>query len=459
MADKTISQIIAEWAANTRFEDLSDDAIRMAKTILYDSIGCALGGYKTHDVGIMRGYLEEKGGTGEATVIGSGKRLPAAEAALLNALMVRALDYNDIYWKQDPSHPSDIIPGPLALGERLGKSGRELLLAIAIGHEVEMRLCEAGFPGIRERKWHHATLTAFASPVAAGRMMGLSGEQIAHAIGISGSRHATFGAITAGHLTMMKNTADPMATESGVIAAELAARGYEGPSHVIDGKEGLFDAYGPDWKGEILTDGLGETWRIPQCGLKAFPTEALTHAPLTAAIELVTEHDIKPEQIESINLKTIARAADILSDPSKYDPRTRESADHSLPYCMAVAVVDRAITPSSFDENKIFDPTIRAQLKKLKVAAEPSYEALFPAKQPNEITIVTTDGQHHTKYVEFPMGDPRKPIPEASLDAKFNSLAEGVLSDGRRDQVKSAVYSLEKVGKLAELMELLVADV
>lgn len=459
MAEKTISQTIAEWAASARFEDLSPEAIRAAKTILYDSIGCALGGSKTHDVGIMHRYLEEKGGAGEATVIGSGVKLPASEAALLNALMVRALDYNDIYWKQDPSHPSDIIPGPLALGERLGKSGKELLLAIAIGHEVEMRLCEAGFPGIRERKWHHATLTAFASPVAAGRMMGLSAEQIAHAVGISGSRHATFGAITAGHLTMMKNTADPLATQSGVFAAELAARGYEGPAHVIDGKEGLFDAYGEEWKGELLTDGLGESWRIPQCGLKAFPTEALTHAPLTAAIELVREHDIKPEQIDSIQLKTIARAADILSDPSKYDPQTRESADHSLPYCMAVAVVDRAITPSSFDEKKIFDPTIRAQLKKLKVTTEPSYEALFPAKQPNEVTIVTNDGGTHTKYVEYPMGDPRHPIPQESLDAKFDSLAEGVLSGTRRDAVRQAVEGLESVTALEELMELLVADV
>lgn len=455
----TISQQIAQWAADARYEDLSEDAVRMAKTILYDSLGCALGGYKTHDVGVMRGYLEEKGGSEEATVFGSGRKLPASEAALLNALMVRALDYNDIYWKQDPSHPSDIIPGPLALGERLGRSGRDLLLAIAVGHEVEMRLCEAGFPGIREKKWHHATLTAFASPVAAGVMMGLNAEQIAHAIGISGSRHATFGAITAGHLTMMKNTADPMATQSGVIAAELAARGYEGPEHVIDGKEGLFDAYGPEWKGEILTDGLGESWLIPQCGLKAFPTEALTHAPLTAVIELVVENDLDPSEIETVRVKTIARAADILSDPSKYDPQTRESADHSLPYCIAVALVDRAVVPSSFDEEKIFDPTIRAQLKKLEVVAEPAFEALFPAKQPNEVTIHTTDGRDLVKYVEFPMGDPRHPISDAGLEAKVESLAQGVIDDDRRNELKRMVLSLEDLPEISELTRLMVRNV
>lgn len=454
----TISQQIAEWAAKATFEDLSPDAVKAAKTILYDSLGCALGGYKTHDVTIMRNYLEEKAGIEDATVFGSGSRLPATEASLINALMVRALDYNDIYWKQDPSHPSDIIPGPLALGERLDKSGKDLLLAIAIGHEVEMRLCEAGFPGIRERKWHHATLTAFASPVACGSMMDLNADQISHAIGISGSRHATFGAITAGHLTMMKNTADPMATQSGALAAELAARGYEGPEHVIDGKEGLFEAYGPDWKAEIMTDGLGSSWRIPQCGLKAFPTEALTHAPLTAVIELVSEHDLQPDEVKTIRIKTIARAADILSDPSKYNPQTRESADHSLPYCVAVAIVDRAVVPSSFDESKIFNPVVRAQLKKLEVVAEPKFEALFPAKQPNEVTVITTDGRELTKYIEYPMGDPRHPISQEGLDAKFQSLAEGVLSTERQRELKELVESYDTYGSIRDLTRLMVSD-
>ncbi|MBZ0264380.1 MmgE/PrpD family protein [bacterium] len=454
----TISQQIAEWASKVRYEDLSDDAIRMAKVILYDSIGTALGGYKTHDVGIMNNYMVEKGGAEEATIFGSGKKLPAVEAALLNALMVRALDYNDIYWKQDPSHPSDIIPGPLALGERLGKSGRDLLLAIAVGHEIEMRLCEAAFPGIRERKWHHATLTAFAAPVACGVIMGLSAEQIMHAIGISGSRHATLGAVTAGKLTMMKNTVDPMATQSGTLAAELAARGYEGPEHVIEGKEGLFECYGPDWKAEILTDGLGKSWRIPLCGLKAFPTEALTHTPLTAVIQIISEHDIQPDDVKSVLVKTIRRAADILSDPSKYDPQTRESADHSLPYCISAALLDRAVVPSSFDQEKIFNPKLREQLNKIKVVAEPEFEALFPKMQPCEVTITTTDGTEHSKRVNYPMGDPRNPISEEGLDGKFHGLVDGLMDREHQKQLKETVFCLDdRKSTIVELMKLTIA--
>ena len=184
-----------------------------------------------------------------------------------------------------------------------------------------MRLCEAAFPGIREYGWHHATLTAFASPIAAGKMLDLSVDQMVHAIGISGSRSCTLGAVTAGKLTMMKNTVDPLAAQNGVLAALLAERGFTGPEHVIDGKEGLAHVFGHEWKLNILTDGLGESFRIAQCGMKGFPTEALTHAPLTAVLRIVKTQQVGPDDVESIEVKTIRRAADILSDPSKYDPR------------------------------------------------------------------------------------------------------------------------------------------
>ncbi len=162
--------------------------------------------------------------------------------------MIRCMDYNDIYWKQDPCHPSDIFPAAMACCERAKADGRELIVGLVLGHEFEMRLCEAAFPGIRERGWHHATLTAFVSPIVAGRMLRLDWQKIQHAIGISASARATLGAVTAGKLTMMKNTVDPLATQSGVLAALLAEKGYTGPEHVIDGKEGLVHCFGPEWK-------------------------------------------------------------------------------------------------------------------------------------------------------------------------------------------------------------------
>ena len=458
IAKPTITAEMSRWAAQLKFAQLSNDAIYQAKRFLLDSLGCALGGYQQHDVKIALQVLDEIAGTGPATVIGTGKRVDAVSAALANALMIRCMDYNDIYWKQDPSHPSDIFPAALAGCERAKSDGRELIVGLVLGHEFECRFCEAAVPGIRERGWHHATLTAFVSPIVAGRALRLSWEQIQHAIGISASRHATLGAVTAGKLTMMKNTVDPLATQGGVLAALLAEKGYTGPEHVVDGKEGLAHCFGPEWKLNVLTEGLGDSWRITQCGMKAFPTEALTHTPISAVLDLVREHDLKPDQVEKIRIRSLARAADILSDPSKYDPRSKETADHSLPYVIAAALVDRQVTPLQFTQKKIMDPAIREQLRKVEVVADAEIEKVFPALQRVIVTIRTTAGEEFTRQLDFPKGDPRNPLSDREVEEKFAALAEGVLSKPAQQKVKDAVWKLEKLRSVSELMRLLKAD-
>jgi 2-methylcitrate dehydratase len=456
---ETITATMSRWAAGLEYKQLSQDAVYQAKRFLLDSVGCALGGYQQHDVIIALEVLKEIAGRGPATVIGTGEKIDAVSASLANALMIRCMDYNDIYWKQDPSHPSDIFPAAMACCERAKSDGKELIVGFVLGHEFEMRLCEAAFPGIRERGWHHATLTAFVSPIVAGRALRLSWEQIQHAIGISASRHCTMGAVTAGKLTMMKNTVDPMATQSGVLAALLAERGYSGPEHVIDGKEGLVHCYGPEWKQNLLTDGLGESWRITQCGMKFFPTEALTHTPISAVLDLVKSNDLHPEQVEKIQIRSLARAADILSDPSKYDPHTKETADHSLPYVIAAALVDRQVTPAQFEMKKIMDPTIRVQLKKVEVVADPEIEKVFPALQRVIVNITTTHGRKFSKQLDYPKGDPRNPLSDAEIEEKFRALAEGVLSAKAQDKLIDAIWNLEKCASVSKLMALMKADV
>ncbi len=458
-AKETITAGMSRWAANLTYAQLSQDAAYQAKRFLLDSVGCALGGYQQHDVKIALEVLDEIAGKGLATVIGTGKRIDPVSASLANGLMIRCMDYNDIYWKQDPSHPSDIFPAALASCERAKSDGKELIVGLVLGHEFEMRFCEAAFPGIRERGWHHATLTAFVSPIVAGRAMHLSWEQIQHAIGISASRHATLGAVTAGKLTMMKNTVDPMATQSGVLAALMAEKGYTGPEHVVDGKEGLTHCFGPSWKLNLLTDGLGDSWRITQCGMKAFPTEALTHTPISAVLDIVKSNDLKPEQVEKVQIRSLARAADILSDPSKYDPQSKETADHSLPYVIAAAIADRQVTPVQFEMKKIMDPTIRAQLKKVEVVADPEIEKVFPALQRVIVNLTTTDGRTFTKQLDYPKGDPRNPLSDVEVEEKFAALAEGVLSEGAQKKLKNAIWNLEKVGSVSKLMGLMTADV
>ncbi|HQL25260.1 MAG TPA: MmgE/PrpD family protein, partial [candidate division Zixibacteria bacterium] len=245
--EKSISQKMAEFAVELRYDDLPEDVVHEVKRYLYDSVGCAYGSYHTKDVNIIRDLCREMGGRPEATVIGFGDRLPAVNATLVNSLMIRALDFNDIYWREDPSHPSDLIPAALSVGELVDAPMRDVIVAIVLAYEFEQRLCEFAVPGVRERKWHHATLTQFVSPIVAGKVLGLTAAQMANAIGINGCHNHTIGCPTAGKLTMMKNTVDPMAVQAGVFAALMAGKGYTGTTAVFDGKEGLMDVFGPEW--------------------------------------------------------------------------------------------------------------------------------------------------------------------------------------------------------------------
>ena len=454
----TVSEQMAEFTAHVRYEDLTPDAVYQVKRFLWDSLGCAYGGLDTRDATMMREYVRDLGGPPESSVIGTGERAPALNTSLVNALLIRALDYNDIYWNQDPSHPSDIIPAALSVAEARARSGRDLILGIALAYEFEMRFCQAGLPGIRERKWHHASLTAFVSPLVAGKMMGLNTEQLTHAVGISASHSMTLGCVTAGKLTMMKNTVDPFATQAGVQAALLAEKGYHGPAHVVDGKEGLTQCLGPDWDLNRLTDKLGSDWQILQCGMKAFPTEALTHAPISGVLSLVMDNNLAPEQIERIEIDTLSKAADILSDPSKYNPTTRETADHSLPYCLAAAVVFRRVTPEIFDDEYLFNTQLRAVLPKIKVRAEPTFEKLFPKIQPCKVKITTTDGRTHSTRLDWPKGDPRSPMTDDEINVKVRSLSEHKLSPRAYDSLRKAVFELEKSPQASELMQATLCD-
>lgn len=461
-----ISYQLAEWAADLTFEDLSPEAVQTAKLYLFDSFGCALGGAQQEDLEIWVEHTRALGSFNSPDqpchVVGLRETTDPVTAAMLNALAIRAMDYNDIYWKADPSHPSDIIPAASSICELRELSGKELILGTVIGHEVEMRLAEFGEPGIREYGWHHATLTAFAAPIVAGRLLGLSEEQIQNAIGISASPSMCLGAVTAGHLTHMKNTVDPMATRSGVEAALLAKRGYSGPSHVIDGKEGLvhcFEKFGGTFHLDMLVNDLPSSpddhYKIIDCGMKSFPIEALSHAPLTAMMKIVKEHSINPDDVGEIIVEVIARAADILGDPAKYRPTSKETADHSLPYSLAVGLADGMVTPLQFKQERIEDPALIPIMDKIKVLPNDEFESLFPKFQPSQVTIRLKDGTEHRQRVDVPKGDPRDPMTEEEIAVKFTALAKSLVGEERCGELRRTIMNVENESNLGRLFGLM----
>jgi 2-methylcitrate dehydratase len=500
---RLLSHIIADWACSLNYDHLPPEAIQAAKLFWFDSIGCALGGSQQEDAKILLAHyramsgaeansrdsstkkpaLSKAEGLGmtnkhdrgmgsgnrKATVFVSGFKTNPVDAAFLNGHMIRAMDYNDIYWKADPCHPSDLIAAPLALCENEGLSGKDLILATIIAYEIEMRLCEIGRPGVREYGWHHATLSAFAAPVAASRALNLTPEQMVSAIGISASRTFCPGAVTAGKLTNMKNTVDPWAGRMGVESALLAREGFSGPEHIIDGKEGLFAVFSHvQYKGEPATfDGEGlvkdlptspkSHYRILDCGMKSFPIEALSHSPLTAMMKTVKDNSIKAAEVKEIKVEVIARAADILGDPHKYRPDSKETADHSLPYCMAVGLVDGMVTPLQFREERVRDQSLIPIMDKVKVVANQEFESLFPKFQPSRVTITTNAGKSYSTRVDVPKGDPRDPMTEEEIAVKFNALGSDVLGKDQCKELQKAIMNLETAEKLDELLALTIA--
>ncbi len=455
----SITHQMAEFAIQLKYEDIPAPAIKEAKRFLLDSVGCALAAVNNEDMAAMYRFVDRIGGTPEATIMGSGALTSAPNAALMNSLLVRALDYNDIYWEQDPSHPSDVIFGGISPAEALGKGGKDALVAMMIAYELEMRWCLACFPGVREVGWHHATLTQFVSPFVAGRMYDLNAEQMVAAAGISGSSHFTLGGVVAGHLTNMKNTADPLATQAGVLAALMAREGYTGPVEVVEGKEGFQHViHNVELRPEILLDGLGVKFLITDCAYKAFPTEALTHQPISAVLNVMQQHNLVAEDLAEIHIQTTSRGADILSDASKYDPQTRETADHSLPYCIAAAAADGGLWPTSFDEEKLFDPRIRVLLPKIKVVANAEIDALFPGLKRAVATLTTTDGRTLAETVDHAKGSPQNPMSDEEVIAKFRANAAGVTSAAQQDAIIDATWNLDSSAHMGEYRKLLVVD-
>ncbi|MBI5829100.1 MAG: MmgE/PrpD family protein, partial [Chloroflexi bacterium] len=260
-------------------------------------------------------------------------------------------------------------------------------------------------------------------------------------------------------LTNMKNTADPLASQAGVFAALMAREGYTGPVEVIEGKEGLVEVLrNVKWRTDELLKGLGETFLITDCGYKAFSTEALTHQPISAALNVCRARQIAAEDVATVLVETTTRGADILSDPSKYQPTTKETADHSLPYVIAAAIADGYVLPKSFTDEKLRDPRIWTLLPKIKVVADPEIDRLFPNVKRARVTITTTGGTSYTAQADVAKGDPADSLTDDEIVAKFRANAEGAMNERRMDQIVEAMWNFDALASIGDYMRLLIAE-
>ncbi len=336
---------MVDFALGVRFESLPDVVVDEARRRWVDVIGCAIGALREDAPCIARKAASATAGSNAVKLIGGGTAA-VDWAAFSNGVHFRYLDCNDTYLSLEPAHPSDNWSAILAFGQSRSLPGREWIAAAAAAYEIQCRLCDAA--SIRARGWDHVTYGAISTALASSRLLGLGREQALSAVGIAGTTSPALRLTRAGELSMWKGCAFAHAARNGVFAALLAEAGMSGPAPLFEGEMGFFQQVSGPFELQKLGGPSADDWMLPKTSIKFVPAEYHSQSAIAAAFELRRQIP-DPSRIRSIEIATFRTAVEIIAkDPEKWKPKTRETADHSLPYCTAAALVDGEITARQF---------------------------------------------------------------------------------------------------------------
>lgn len=448
----TLAHHLADFALSTRFEDLPSTVVVEARRRLIDSFGCAVGALDEPAPAIARRVAATVGGRPGSALIGGG-RSSADWAAFCNGVHIRYLDCNDTYLSLEPAHPSDNWAAIMAVGEAVGADGKSWLTAAAVAYEVQCRLCDAC--SIRAHGWDHVTYGHLSSALAAAKLLGLDHTKTVHALGIAGTTSAALRLTRAGELSMWKGCAFAHAARNGVFAAMLAGEGLTGPAPLFEGDMGFWQQVsGPFTLDHLGGPGDGD-WMLPKTSIKFVPAEYHSQSAIAAAFAMRPEIG-DPSRIRSIEIATFRTAVEIIGqDPEKWRPRTRETADHSLPYCTAAALVDGEITARQFTPERLNDPALLDLVARTTVVEDPELTAGYPFGIPNRITVTLVDGTKIVREVAFPPGHDKNPLTEDQLHSKFRGLVEPILGPERCMAIWERLNQVEDDARPHEVIALL----
>ncbi len=453
---KTLAEEMAAYSAKLSFEDLPPPVVHEVKRRVIDSLGCALGAWHAEPCAAARKVASTFTAERGATLFGTLHRAPPDWAAFANGCLVRYLDYNDTYLSREPAHPSDNIPATLAVAEATEADGRELIIAITLAYEVQCQLCDAA--SLRARGWDHVTYGSFSTALAAARLLRLDPEQTRHALGIAGVAGAALRQSRVGELSHWKGCAFANAARHGVFAALLARAGLTGPAPIFEGEKGFeklvsgrLETHPEDW-----ADGRnGREFMILKTSIKFWPAEYHAQSAIEAALTLRKQFGALAD-IESVTVQSHDAAVDIIgSEPEKWHPGSRETADHSLPYLVAVALQDGEISATQFTPERLADPKLLDLLQRTRVTRHPELSRLYPLAVGNIVTVKLRDGRELTERVDQPHGHARKPLSDAEVEAKFRRLATGRIGPQQVEGVLRWVWNLEHAANYSGLWECL----
>ena len=445
----TSIQSLARYAHQLRFEDLPADVVHEAKRRFIDTIGCAIGGYDAEPSRIARALASRYNGVPSARIFGSLAASSLEHAAFANGVALRYLDFNDAYLTRSSGHPSDTLAAVCAVGEATHASGQAVIAAAAAAYET---FCNFTDVLERERGWDQVLHGVVATAVASAKLLGLDERGIAEAIALAIVPNLPLEQTRAGELSMWKGCAAANASRNGVFAALLAQLGMQGPTEAIEGRWGLRHAVGPfAW---APFGGKGGPFRIARSMIKPYP--AVIHSQSPASVAMVLREQVRIEEIAAMTIHTywVANRYTDRAAPL-WQPGTRETADHSIPYVVAAALLDGSVTDASFDAAHLRDSRMRTLMAATTVQEDAHYSRAYPERWACRIEVETKDGRKHTAAVEHFKGHPDNPMSDGELEDKFRALASPRLDGASCDALLARLWALEQAVDIGDVIALL----
>ena len=443
------SSQISDYVLSFKPESLHREVIHEVKRRVLDSLACAIGAYNSKAAKIVLKACSKVKGKYKATLFGKKKEVFYEEAAFANGALVRYLDFNDTYLSLEPAHPSDNIAPLIAVAQAYGSRGIDLISAIAIAYEIQCRLCDGA--SLRAKGIDHVTYGAFSSAAGAGVLMGLDHEQIENAMNIAGVCNIATRQTRVGEMSMWKACAFANAARQGLFAARLAADGMTGPAPIFEGTKGFETLI----SGPInlqLPSNAEPPKKILETYIKPYPVEYHAQSAVEAAIKLHRE-GLRPEHIRDMVIFTHGASYQIIgSEPEKWRPTSKETADHSLPYCTAIALRDGNVNDESFHKKNYRDSQMLKFMKRIRVVEDQIYTNEYPKSFGNRLEINLLDGKKITKEVLHPFGHPKNAMSDEDLFKKWKTLAAPHLSNEQIEQQIEKVMKLETIKDLSDLL-------
>jgi 2-methylcitrate dehydratase PrpD len=467
---KHTSEILADYVAKAKYEDLPAEVVTHAKKTLMDSIACGLGGRKTREGDVLVDIVKEMGGKPQATIIGDAARVSCEQAAQVNRVLTNMLDYDDDCLKPNVGHMSSLlVPIALAIGEYTNASGKDIINALVLGYEVIIRLRHAVNPTeeafLKSFEKIDFSGLAFGATAVAGKLLRLSREQLADAFGLTGyvriKRVPDYSPNREkdGMAPWMKVTGGD-ATIPSIHAAFLAKRGFPGDRTIFDQGRGYEVTVGSDrYDATKAIADLGKKYEMLNICFKFYSSCRLTSATLEAAAAIVTENRISPEEVRQVVVKAQRQVSRYMS---MYEPKYMIQAQFCVPYLVAMVLLGEPTGPNWFTEEMLNNPKVRKFQHKIRVEEDPEASRVgwgaMNVKWNSTVEITTAEGRSFTKHVEFPKGEPENPFSRQDHIDKLKNMASWLgMKQSQIDEIVETLDKLEELNTISELTRLLVA--